>query len=370
MNRSGHFINQMFLPLTADRLRLATSLISRRKSDHLRIVNENDVSHGGGTLLDSVHLIHNALPEVDFGNINLGTPFFGKRLSAPLMITSMTGGAERAESLNRDLASVAQDKGIAFAVGSQRVMFRYPETVSDFAVREYIPDGVLLGNVGAVQLIEYSSDEVAELAKRIEADALCVHLNPAQELVQKEGNRIFTGLLDGIARLMDKMDGRILVKETGAGLSKDVLKRLRFIGVEYIDVAGAGGTSWTKVESYRSSNEELIQSGKTFSDWGIPTAASLAWAKKEFSDSATIVASGGIENGLDVARAIVLGADIAGFARSVLKSYMDSGIDGAANYIDIVVHELKVALNLTGSKDLASFKNAEFKISGQLRDWM
>lgn len=341
-----------------------------RKNQHLQIVIDDDVVHGGTTLLEDVHLLHNALPELNLNQINLETEFFGKKLRAPLMITSMTGGAEFAEKMNHGLAEAAEMHGIAFAVGSQRVMLRHPEFAAHFAVREAIPNGVLLGNIGAVQLEEYPLDTIAGLVEQIDADGICVHLNPAQELMQAEGHRDFAGLLDRIARLNDRLKGRILVKETGAGLSQNVLKRLASIGVKYVDVSGSGGTSWTKVESYRAQSKLLRKAGKTFADWGIPTAYSILNARQIYSKDTCIIGSGGIRSGLDCARAIALGADIAGFARAVLLAFVDNGVQGASDFIETNNYELKSAMLLTGSRNIAELQNAERVYTGRLNEWL
>lgn len=350
--------------------RVPDTLISQRKSEHLRIVAEQDVSHRGTTLLEDVRLLHDALPERDLSEIALETEFFGRTLAAPLMITSMTGGADFAERLNHGLAAVAQDRGIAFAVGSQRVMLRHPEVAEHFRVRSEILDGVLLGNIGAVQLVEYPVERIAGLAREIEADGMCVHLNAGQELMQVEGNRNFRGLLDGIARLNDELEGRVLVKETGAGLSPGALERLRSIGVRFVDVAGAGGTSWTRVESRRQSNAALAATGETFGDWGVPTAASVAWARKALPGDATVIASGGIRHGLDAARALALGADIAGFARAVLVEFLEGGGEKAAQWIDRTAGEIRTAILLTGGEKPTDLRRAPRVITGRLREWL
>jgi len=349
---------------------LPNTLISRRKSEHLRIVADSDVSHGETTLLEEVRLLHDALPELDESDLKYSVDFFGKTLRLPFMITSMTGGAEYAESLNHGLARVAEETGIAFAVGSQRVMLNEPEITPQFAVRRVIPTGVLLGNIGAVQLIEESTDTVAGLAEAIDADGMCVHLNPAQELVQVEGNRHFNGLLDGIARLLERMDGRVLVKETGAGMSPKALARLKSIGVQVVDVAGAGGTSWTKVESYRTSNGPLQRSGAVFADWGVPTAVSVIAARRVLGEQATVIASGGIMNGLDAARSIALGANIAGTARAVLLEFLEHGHAGAVQFIETLAHELRMAMLLTGSEDLNALRSAPRIVGQQLQEYV
>lgn len=346
------------------------TLIVQRKSEHLRIVAEEDVAHGGSTLLENIRLIHQALPELDHDELDLSVPFFGKELKLPMMITSMTGGADYAKKMNQGLAEVASTHGIAFAVGSQRVMLRHPETVKDFAVREFIPDGVLLGNIGGVQLCEYDTETISGLIHAIDADGICVHLNAGQELVQDEGQRRFRGILDCIARLVDELDGRVLVKETGAGMSPRTLASLNSIGVKVIDVAGAGGTSWTKVEKYRAPSELLQNVGETFQDWGLPTAFSLLAARRNLASDATIIASGGILNGLDMAKAFAAGAHVAGFARVILNSFYHGGVDAASALIDLFRQELATAMILTGSGTIQALRNTPFVVTGELKDYL
>jgi len=344
--------------------------IGKRKSEHLKIVAEKDVSYIKSSLLECVHLIHCALPEVDFEKIRTETEFFGKLLRAPLMITSMTGGTEYARELNRSLAEISEAKGIAFAVGSQRVIYRHPETKKDFAVRKWIPNGVLLGNIGAAELVNYPINRVKDLISSIEADGICVHLNPAQEMVQSEGNRNYTGQLDAITELMEILDGRVLIKETGAGIDPYTLERLKKAGVKYIDISGAGGTSWTKVEMYRANDEKIKRAGETFSDWGLPTAFSIYAARMIMSDDVSVIASGGINSGLDVAKSIALGADVGGFARPILKAYLDGGIKKASLFVESLIYELKTAMLLTGVDNLKGLKNVPRVYTGELRQWL
>ena len=346
------------------------SLLFQRKSDHLQIVANENVVHSQGTLLDDIKLIHQALPEIDVADIDTSVEFFGKALKLPLMITSMTGGAEHAGRLNHNLAAVAQKMGIAFAVGSQRVMIHHPEVTSDFAVRSAIPDGVLLGNIGAVQLHEHSAKVIKELVKAIEADGICVHLNAAQELMQAEGHRDFAGILGKIAELVEYFEGRVLVKETGAGLSPKTLKQLDSIGVRYVDVSGAGGTSWTKVEAYRAENSNLRKLGEAFADWGVPTAFSIIAARKLMKPGTFVIGSGGVMTGLDAARSIAAGADIAGFARPALLAFLNGDSETVIDLIRRISEELKAAMILTASKDIASLQKAPRVYGGELLNWL
>lgn len=344
--------------------------ISRRKSEHLRLVAEKDVVHSQGTLLSDVFLIPQSLPELDFAQIDTNIGFFGKTLSAPLMITSMTGGADYAGKLNRALAKAAGHHNIALAVGSQRVMIKHPEVTPDFAVRRHIPDGVLLGNIGAVQLAEYPTRVIRKLVSDIDADGICVHLNIAQELMQKEGHRDFRGIIDQIGRLVDQLEGRVIVKETGAGMSPQCLQKLSSLGVRYIDVSGSGGTSWTKVEMYRAEDDLLKRTGQTFSDWGLPTAFSAFAARKICKADITVIASGGILTGLDAARAIAIGADIAGIARPALLAFLRQGEEGVDQLLMVLKNELRSAMLLTGAKDLNQLRNVPRLYCGRLREML
>jgi isopentenyl-diphosphate Delta-isomerase len=343
---------------------------SRRKSEHLRIVLEEQVLHPEGTLLDGVRLVHQALPELDLSEIDTSAPFFGKRLAAPLLIASMSGGAEHTGELNHQLAAVAERCGVAFAVGSQRAMLEHPELRADYAVRPSIPSGVLLGNIGAPQLPQLSTETVAELGEAIEADALCVHLNPAQELVQPEGDRSFRGQLAGISALVERLKGRVLVKETGAGLAPETLQRLRTAGVLAVDVAGSGGTSWTRVEAHRAPPGPGREIGETLAGWGIPTAFCVVAARRILGEQACVVAGGGIRHGLDVARAIALGADLCSLARPVLVAWQAGGPEGAEVFVRRLMAELRAVLLLTGCRDLAALRVAPRVLGRELRDWL
>ncbi len=348
---------------------MSKSLIEKRKSEHLRIVSLQDVEHQQSTLLEDVQLLHQALPEIDPEDICFEQQFFGRKLRSPFMITSMTGGAEFAEELNVGLAQVASNLGIAFALGSQRVLLRHPEFLDHFAVRKYIPEGVLLGNIGGLQLLEYSLDDIVSLVELIDGDGICVHLNIAQELVQGEDQHHFRGILDQLARLVDRLPGKVLIKETGAGFSPQTLEKIAKIGVPYLDVSGAGGTSWTKVEMHRASDPYLHRLGETFSDWGVPTAFSLI-AAKHLLRNCRLIGSGGIRHGLDAARAIAIGADVIGFAKPVLLAFLEKGIEGAASWIREVELELKTAMLLTGACNLEELHRTPRVYTGALRDWL
>lgn len=344
--------------------------LHKRKDDHLSIVANEDVAFQRGNLLDCVQLEHRALPELDLRQIDTATGFFGKRLNAPLMITSMTGGADFANELNTTLAAAANQAGIAFSTGSQRVMLEKPETIRDFAVRDHIPDSVLLGNIGAQQLLEYSTERIIGLVASIEADGLCIHLNAAHELAQAGGERKFQGHLAAIRACTEALEGRVLVKETGNGISVQVAVQLAEAGVNYIDVAGAGGTSWPRVESYRQTGHLEQVVANTFSEWGLPTAACTIGVRQHCPRAVKVIASGGIMNGLDVARAIAIGADIVGFARIILNTVRGQDGRTPVEFIECMVHELKAAMLLTGCLNLTDLKTARRMYTGELRDWL
>jgi isopentenyl-diphosphate delta-isomerase len=342
--------------------------ISQRKADHLDLTIRGDVAFKSKTtLFDDVRLVHNALPELSVDEVDLGTRILGKRLKAPLLIAAMTGGTERAERINRELASIAEECGYAFGLGSQRAMHKRPGAVSTYQVREVAPTALVLGNVGIVQAHAMQVSEIRQLVEGVAADALCVHLNPAMEVVQDDGDRDFRGGLETLALLVRELGTPVVAKETGCGISGDVARRVRSVGVRHVDVSGAGGTSWVAVEVHRAS-EERKPIGQSFWDWGIPTAASVALTAAEGFE--TVFATGGVQSGLDVARAIVLGADAAGIARPVLQAFDAGGRDGAVRFLKGIETELRTAMLLVGARDIAALKRVPRVIMGELREWM
>ena len=346
--------------------------IGQRKADHLEICANEEIGFRHlSTLFEDVRLVHDALADLDERTVDASCTLLGKRLKAPLVIAAMTGGTDEAGEINRELARVAEEKGVAFGLGSQRAMHVRPGTAATYRVRDIAPTTLVLGNVGVVQAKAMSNDELRALVGGVGADALCVHLNPAMELVQPGGDRDFSGSLDTIARLAAELPVPIVVKETGCGLSPDVGRRLRNVGVQHLDVSGAGGTSWVGVETKRAAaaGDEASRSlGETFWDWGIPTAASVALvAPLGFK---TVIATGGVASGLDVARAIALGAHAAGVARPFLKALRAGGPAAAAAAVDAVVRELRAAMLLTGSRDLRALTRARRLIKGDLARWI
>jgi isopentenyl-diphosphate Delta-isomerase len=349
------------------------STIGQRKADHLALCATDAVAFRNATnLLEQVRFVHDALPELDADAIDLGTVVLGKPLRAPILIAAMTGGTEEAARVNRELAAVAEERGYGFGLGSQRAMHLRAEAAATYAVREHAPTTLVLGNVGVVQARAMASDEVLALVRGVGADALCVHLNPAMELVQPGGDRDFRGGLETIARLVRDLPVPVVIKETGCGISRHVGRRLIDVGVRHVDVSGAGGTSWVAVETKRAESVGDVRAralGEALWDWGIPTAACVA-GLSSYSTFDTIVATGGIATGLDVARAIALGATAAGVARPALKALFSGGREAAHAFFDAIERELRAVMLLTGSGDVAALRRAPKVLGSELRAWL
>ena len=338
-----------------------------RKGDHLRLFKSGDVSaRKTSTLLECVTLIHNSLPELKVDEIDLSTQFAGHIFNAPLMITGITGGTPEAREINRSLATVADSLGIGFGLGSQRAMLENPGLTKTYQVRDIAPKLFIAGNLGGVQLANTPIDNLKHILNTIDANALCVHLNPAQEMAQAEGDRNFSGVLKAIGKAVTALKIPVIVKETGAGISRQAGIKLLDVGVKYIDVAGVGGTSWVGVELTRS-NMETNDEMENYWDWGIPTAAALAGL---IDLDLELIASGGIRSGLDVARAIALGASLAGLAAPVLKAYYRGGKAGCEQYLLKLLDGLKTAMVLTGCRNLAELKKTPKIIEPPLSQWL
>lgn len=342
--------------------------IARRKADHLEVAASGRADAKRSTLLEEVHLIHQALPELSVDEIVLATTIAGKHLAAPLVITGMTGGTAEASAVNRDLAKAAQAAGVALGLGSQRAMAEHPELAASYEVRDVAPDVVLFGNVGAVQLLAMGEAKVIELAKRIGADAMCVHLNPGQELIQNHGDRDFRGCVAAIAKLVETAGMPIIVKETGCGLSQQAAKALVGAGVHTVDTAGAGGTSWVAVEAVRAPAGSAAQHlGNELWDWGLPTAVSVAAC---VSAGLETIASGGLRSGYDVARALALGARAGGMAAPMLRAQRAGGADSVRAKIDEVVGAVRAVCLLTGTKSVADLSRAPRHLGAPLRAFL
>lgn len=330
---------------------------SQRKQEHLDIALNNDVEfkevHTG---LDDYQFIHQALPEIDLTSINLSTPLFGKMLSAPLVISSMVGGIDAAARINRNLAQAVQEMGVAMGVGSQRCAIDEPVTASSYEVRNIAPDILLFANLGAVQLnYGYGVSECCQAVEMIGADALVLHLNPLQEALQPGGNTNFAGLLSKIEKVCRELSVPVIVKEVGWGISDTVARKLASVGVSGIDVAGAGGTSWSEIEGQRVHTKGGANITRTFASWGIPTAESIGMVLRG-APEITVIASGGIRTGLEVAKAMALGADAAGMAALLLKAASISE-ESVIAAIQKVTEELKVAMFCIGAASIKELKN-------------
>lgn len=342
--------------------------LARRKSDHLDLAIRGDVGfRRTTTLLECVRFVHDALPDCAVSDLDTSVHVLGKTLRAPLLIAGMTGGNERARDINRSLAEVAEERGCALGLGSQRAMHKDPSVTKSYQVRDVAPNVLLLGNIGVVQAARMSNQEVEDLVGAVGADALCVHLNPAMELIQSDGDRDFRGGTETLARLAEALSVPVIAKETGCGLSRSVGQRLRKAGVRHVDVSGAGGTSWVAVETRRADAPGQAL-GEVLWDWGIPTAASVAQVAEVGFE--TVFATGGIKTGLDIARAIALGATVGGIARPVLQALDQGGIAGARAHLEAVEAQLRATLLLTGSRSVADLRRCPRIVVGELRDWI
>ena len=335
-------------------------MISDRKLEHLLICENYDVEFKDKTTgFEDIELIHNVLPEIDKNEIDLSTSVFGKKLDSPLFITAITGGHPAAKEVNRQLAIAAENNGIALGVGSQRAACEHPELADTYSVvRENAPDCLLVGNIGAPQL------NLAQKAVEIlDADILAIHLNPLQESIQPEGDLDARGYTDLIEKITDTVDIPVLAKETGCGISAESAKTLVEAGVDFIDIEGAGGTSWAAVETYRAEDRYL---GEIFWDWGIPTAVSTVEVTNAVN--VPVISSGGIRTGLEAAKAIALGADAVGMALPFLKN--SASQEALNTFINRFNDSLRIAMFLVGANNIEELKQSNLVIRGKTREWL
>jgi isopentenyl-diphosphate delta-isomerase len=315
-----------------------------------------------------VHLVHQALPELALEDIDLSTKLAGKKLAAPLVITGMTGGTAEAAAVNRDLARAAQDAGVALGLGSQRAMDEHPDLAATYEVRDVAPDVVLFGNIGAVQALAMGPARVIALAKRIGADAIAVHLNPGQELIQERGDRDFRGACDAIAKLVAASPVPVIVKETGCGLSLEAARALIAAGVHTVDVAGAGGTSWVAVEAMRAAKGSASAAlGGELWDWGVPTAVSVVACARA---NLNVIASGGLRSGYDIARALALGATAGGMAAPMLRAQREGGREAVATLIAQTIASIRAICLLSGCRSARDLASAPRHLGGPLRAYL
>ncbi|MCS6914630.1 MAG: type 2 isopentenyl-diphosphate Delta-isomerase [Myxococcales bacterium] len=343
------------------------NIISQRKADHLALCASGEVEfRRKGTLLDEVHLVHDALPDRHLDEVDLTTTLLGKRLAAPIVVSGMTGGTDEAQQINRDLARAAEALGLGFGLGSQRAMVLRPETTRTYQVRDVAPTTLVLANLGLVQARQMSTAAVGELCQTVGADALCVHLNPAMELIQPGGDRDFRGGRDVLRRLRSELGIPLVVKETGCGLSRSVGLAVRSLGITAVDVSGAGGTSWVGVETRRASGQQR-QLGEELWDWGIPTAASVGLLADLGLE---IIATGGLRSGIDVAHALALGATAGGLAAPVLRAHREGGYEGVVAFLRHVIEGVRAVTFLTGCRTPAELRHVPRVLGPTLRAWL
>jgi isopentenyl-diphosphate delta-isomerase len=335
--------------------------IQQRKADHIRINLEEDVGFPNLTTgLERFRFTHQALPEIALNDVDASICVFGKRLSAPILVSSMTGGTAQAQVINRNLAAAAQQRGLAIGLGSQRTGLERDGAAETFRVRDIAPDVLLFANLGAVQLnYGYTSDECRRAVEMIEADGLILHLNPLQEVLQAEGDHNWRGLLAKIEQVCYKLEIPVIAKEVGWGISEHSARRLINAGVSGIDVAGAGGTSWSQVEMHRAPTERLRRLAAAFADWGIPTAESLGIVRRVRAEMArpelAIFASGGIRSGQEIAKCVALSADLAGLASPFLKRAVESA-DAVMEEMELLEMELRIAMFCSGAVDIEALR--------------
>jgi isopentenyl-diphosphate Delta-isomerase len=334
-----------------------------RKDQHLDVILSGMAVHGLESGFGEVRFVHEALPDLDHGKIDLGVDFLGRRLKAPLLISSMTGGPARAEAINARLAEAAQHLGIALAVGSQRAALETeaPTPGLDMALRLRAPDTPILANIGAAQLTRgFGVDEARRVLDMIAADALIVHLNPLQEACQPEGDRDWWGVGAALEALVKALDAPVVVKETGAGMSATTAKRLFDMGVAAVDVAGAGGSNWATVEGERSERGTDKAHAAAFADWGIPTARAIAGTRAA-CPKGVIIGSGGVRDGVEAAKAIRLGADMVGQAAGVLTAATVS-TEAVVEHFQTVIRQMRTVCFCTGSANLTALRRAPLQV--------
>ena len=334
--------------------------LSSRKTDHIRINLEKDVKSSITTGLERYRFVHRALPEMNFEEIDSSVEVFSKKLRAPILISSMTGGTTEAEGINRTLAIAAQETGVAMGVGSQRAAMEQPDLSTTFQIRSYAPDILLFANLGAVQLnYHYTAEECRRAVEMIKADALILHLNALQEVLQPEGEGRFDGLLAKIEQVCNQLHVPVVVKEVGWGISEQDARQLWSAGVSAVDVAGAGGTSWSQVEMHRIQDIHQVRVAAAFRDWGIPTADSILQVRKAAPDM-MVFASGGLRDGVDIAKCIALGATLGGMASPFLKAAVISA-DETIAVIHEIQRELQICMFASGAENIIAMQKTSLQ---------
>lgn len=332
---------------------------SQRKDEHIK--NYLKSEYVGDTLLEDVYIEHNALPEVNFDEVDTSIELFGKKVNFPLLINSMTGGTLLAEEINSDLSMLAEEFGLPMAVGSQNIGLEDDDAKETFSIiRESLgKDNVVIGNLNGFAEL----DDAKKAIDMIDADRLAIHLNPTQELVMKEGDRNFKGILDNIRYLNESLPGKIMVKEIGNGISKDVMKKLVDAGITTVDISGHGGTNFVEIEDMRDYETDFSE----LYSWGIPTAKAIIDGRSVSKDI-TIIASGGIKCSMDIVKSIVIGADVVGISGELLKYVIHGGYDYAKQYIESLIKKTKIIMVLLGASNIEELKKVPYKTTGRLKD--
>ena len=343
--------------------------IKRRKREGIEIpLNENIQGRTASTYLEYVKLLHNALPEINYDQIDLSIEFLNRSFSAPLIIDSMTGGTDEAFEINKRLGLIAERYGLGMGLGSQRAGLKSDKLVESYSIaRKVAPNAFLIANIGGAQLSDgLSNSDILKIIKMIDANALAIHLNPLQELIQPEGEPRFKGILKKISNLVNEVEIPIIVKEVGSGISADVAIKLEKSGINSINVAGAGGTSWAGIEKIRADqHNEYIKSqlGELFWDWGIPTALSILLVSN--SVKIPVIASGGLRNGLEIAKCLILGANVCAMAFPFLKRASKSE-EELEKFTQLILSEIRATMFLLGAKDVHSLKNTRYILIDKL----
>jgi isopentenyl-diphosphate delta-isomerase len=345
----------------------------KRKAEHIRIsLNHNVQARRITTGFGDVHFVHNALPEVDKQKISLSTAVFGHKFAAPLIVGAITGGTSEATKINSVIAKAVEELGLGMGVGSQRAAIEDKKLEKTFAVvRKKAPTAFLIANLGGVQLVNgYCLKEVRKAIEMIDADAIAIHLNPLQEAVQPEGQTRFEGILEKIREVSEDLDKPVIAKETGAGIAAEEARKLESAGVKGIDVSGAGGTSWAAVEYYRAKergNGSQRRLGDVFWDWGIPTAASVVEVSKTVK--VPVIASGGVRDGVDVAKALGLGACLASLSQPMLHAAI-RGVRETVEALTLLMDELRNAMFLVGAESARDLQKARLVVTGRTAEWL
>ncbi len=347
--------------------------IEERKADHIQIcLEENVQARKITTGFENIFFVHMALPEIERDKIDLSTIVFNHKFVAPLIVGAMTGGTAEAMKINAAIAEAVEDLGLGMGVGSQRAAIEDAKLERTFAiVREKAPTAFLIANIGGPQLVKgYGVKEAKKAVEMIEADALAIHLNPLQEAVQPEGETNYMGVLHKIGEIAQKLDVPVIVKETGAGIASEEARMLEAVGVAGIDVAGVGGTSWAAVEHHRAKrvqNEFHQRLGKNFWDWGIPTAVSLVEVVQ--SVHLTVIASGGVRSGIDVAKGLALGANLTSMALPILRRGANDS-EEVKKVLRFVIEELRNTMFLVGAGSVEKLKEVPVVLTGKTAEWL